>query len=442
MIEDLKSLEFQVSEVIKYTQGFTPNVKELIAQWYKAKKDFINLFGDNLYIRSPEKVHIDLSEEDITYKVKDFCKMLKETFPQYEDLIYFIKENKKDIFQNILSKNFNFKNYNIKSGIKISKALKEFVDNEVDLYFIQTAFSRIIQESKLSGYLYLSVHPLDYLSSSENNSKWRSCHALDGGYRAGNLSYMLDSSTIVCYIADEEKEQLHSFPSTVIWNNKKWRMLLFVSENKNALFAGRHYPFFSEILMDKVKDMFVESLGSCYLEWSGWHNDRYDHVKYIKNSRDDKFLAHVYIPIREHIVSLNQIIKDKSQLHFNDLLNSSCYQPYYCWDVYNMHPIAFNIGNKVKCLKCNSAFIEDPNIMMCPTCEYDANDYINCYCCGTAIEREDSIYIDTEGVNVCPDCFEEYYGICHNCGDIYKIEKLWYNDNDGCFYCKYCKGEN
>ena len=28
----------------------------------------------------------------------------------------------------------------------------------------------------------------DYLSLSENAFNWRSCHALDGEYRAGNLS--------------------------------------------------------------------------------------------------------------------------------------------------------------------------------------------------------------------------------------------------------------
>ena len=42
----------------------------------------------------------------------------------------------------------------------------------------------------MEGYLYLSIHPLDYLSISETNHGWRSCHALDGEYRNGNLSYL------------------------------------------------------------------------------------------------------------------------------------------------------------------------------------------------------------------------------------------------------------
>lgn len=436
---NLDEIKNQVSKVIKYTQGFEPDVDYLINTWYKSKKDFIDLFNGELYYRSFEKIHIDLSEEDITYKVKDFCNMLMETFPQYEDLIYFIKENKTDFFSNILSKDFIYKNYYIKSGIKISKAIKEFVNNEVDLYFIQTACSRVIQENKLSGYLYLSVHPLDYLSSSENNSNWRSCHALDGAYRAGNLSYMLDSSTIVCYIANEENELLHSFPSSVKWNNKKWRMLLFVSDNRNALFAGRHYPFFSESLMENVRKTFIKLERLHDRDWSYWHNDSIKSIRYEKFSEDNEILYDKYIPIRRELIKIEKLIKDKSTLHFNDLLNSSCYVPYYSWEYFNYEPITFTIGAKVLCLRCNSEFLEEPDSMICSSCQFEIEDKIICDCCGNTIPAEDAIYINTESIEVCPDCFSEEFGICAGCGDIYRIENLWYNDFNGCYYCADCK---
>ena len=47
----------------------------------------------------------------------------------------------------------------------------------------------ILQDVKVSGDLVLSVHPLDYLSISDNNHNWYSCHSLDGEYGAGNLGY-------------------------------------------------------------------------------------------------------------------------------------------------------------------------------------------------------------------------------------------------------------
>lgn len=84
----------------------------------------------------------------------------------------------------------------------------------------------LIQEDKVTGILCLSIHPLDYLSLSENTYNWRSCHALDGEYRAGNLSYMMDNTTVVCYLKGEDEAELPHFPAEVKWNSKKWRMLL------------------------------------------------------------------------------------------------------------------------------------------------------------------------------------------------------------------------
>ena len=125
------------------------------------------------------------------------------------------------------------------------KALKFFIDNEGALRHYQDRISNIIQANSFSGILCLSIHPLDYLSSSENMSNWRSCHALDGEYAAGNLSYMTDPSTIICYLKsnDENDVILPMFPPDVPWNSKKWRCLLHFSDDKDMMFMSKHYPF-------------------------------------------------------------------------------------------------------------------------------------------------------------------------------------------------------
>ena len=73
------------------------------------------------------------------------------------------------------------------------------------------------------------MHPLDYLSLSENTYNWRSCHSLDGEYRAGNLSYMMDKSTVICYLKSNDDVILSNFGPEVKWNSKKWRVLLYFS---------------------------------------------------------------------------------------------------------------------------------------------------------------------------------------------------------------------
>lgn len=61
---------------------------------------------------------------------------------------------------------------------------------------------------------------LRFLTSSVNTYNWRSCHALDGEYRAGNLSYMADNVTFMCYIKGEAKLQYPFLPHGISWNSK------------------------------------------------------------------------------------------------------------------------------------------------------------------------------------------------------------------------------
>ena len=330
---------------------------------------------------------------------------------------------------------------------------KEFVKDEDDLYEIQTMASRVIQESKINGYLCLSVHPLDYLSSSENTYHWRSCHALDGEYRAGNLSYMVDKSTIVCYLCDDKQVRLPRFPKSVPWNSKKWRMLLFVSDFRNALFAGRHYPFFSKSLMEEIRcrwvnlnkhkirtddinDMFLFSVKN---SWSYWHNDAFKRITFSENLEDNYILSSNFIPMRDSIMRINDIITDaKNPLHFNDLLHSTCYEPYYCWEEYSRKPIHFSIGEEVFCPKCNESLLWNHEVMLCESCMCDSG-YHCCEDCGQIVS--DIVYIDNEERYVCRSCFEEYYFQCPYCGGYYHTDDGRFNYDNELYYCRHCYEE-
>ncbi len=373
---NINLIKEQVRKVIRYSQGIDdPKVDSLIDNWLIAKEDFIHYFKGEPIYKTENKITVDLTPEMKQNKINEFCSMLSNTFDDCDDLIRFISFNVDSFFNNILNSDYDIDGHHIKAGIKMSKAFKDFVENESDLYFIQTAASQVIQENKISGYLCFSVHPLDFLSSSENNYKWRSCHALDGDYRAGNLSYMLDSSTVVCYLCGDKDEILPRFPASVPWNSKKWRMLLFVSTNRNALFAGRQYPFFSKTLLEKVRILFTPYISSpgCS-EWSHWHDDQITRSDFKEwATTDSRSLYHPHIPIRRQISTLNSLITDMSHLHFNDLLYSSYYKPYYCWDHYSMALIHFAIGSPVNCLQCGNEYITKHDLMICEDC-FDENE--------------------------------------------------------------------
>lgn len=439
---DLELIKKQVKEVLEYSQGIkNAKVDYLIDTWYESKRELIELIGDNLIYSTPNKITVDLTEKEKNVKIDDFCAFISRKFPQYKDLFCFVRENEKDFFKNILSKTYDKDGYYIPAGIKFFKAFKEFVDNKEDLDDIQTEASRVIQEGKISGYLCVSVHPLDYLSSSENNYNWRSCHSLDGEYRAGNLSYMLDKSTLVCYICGKKQVKLPRFPMSVPWNDKKWRMLLFISDNKDALFAGRQYPFFSKSLMEEIRFIWINNFSNSryYHPWSNWHNDFFQNIDFKEWGNADNFsLPERYIPIRNEIKSMSDLISDsKTELHFNDLTQSSLYIPYYCWRNYSRRPIHFTIGHDVKCIKCEDTFIYDHESMMCEDC-LENNGYVRCGDCGEMIRLDDAIYIDSEDRYICEHCYEEYYTTCAECGEVFHNDDIYYDEERDCYLCSEC----
>lgn len=192
------------------------------------------------------KVSFPLDEETKSCKFSMFMDYISNFFPYTEELMDFLHfVGSLEFYSNKLTADYIYGTKVIKKGTKVIRSFKHFIQDTDLLETIQNKASELIQLDKLEGELCFSVHPLDFLSLSENQSRWRSCHALDGEYRAGNLSYMCDTSTLICYIKSENGDvKLPNFPESVPWNNKKWRCLFFLdnTQNTNVMFAGRPYP--------------------------------------------------------------------------------------------------------------------------------------------------------------------------------------------------------
>ena len=323
MTEEIKQIQEQFNEVIAYSQtGITaPKTDDLFQRWLEAKRDIIEAFGGKLIVEYPETVTFTLTEAEKQQRVEDFCQMVARM--SSADLVNFIKTNSEGFFNNQVMFQFNSDALKIPKGMKLVKAFKFFESDPDVLSKIQSAASMLIQENCVSGRLCLSVHPLDYLSASENNHNWRSCHALDGDYRSGNLSYMVDSITIIFYIKTKVNEILHNFPDTVPWNSKKWRVFLFLSDDWKAIFAGRQYPFSSFEGMNFVKDKMLPKYGlGHYQDWIEAS------LNTVTNQLTQEPLRtrYPYIILGGYIRPIHQVIINKpGSLQFNDLLSSYSY---------------------------------------------------------------------------------------------------------------------
>lgn len=446
-------IQEQVNKVIAYSQDIeNPKIDKLIADWLAAKRDFIEAMGGEPIFEWPDPVSLELGPKEKLLRIDDFINMVDNRW-RNGDLANFVEANRSGFFSNQVIEEYPYNGIVIPKGMKLLKAFKFFEEDSKALNDIQSAASMIIQEDKIEGTLCLSVHPLDYLSSSENTHNWRSCHSLDGEYKSGNLSYMVDRTTVVCYLRSKKKEKLPNFPEDVLWNSKKWRVLLFFSEDWEMMFAGRQYPFSTETGLDFVKEKLLPAARLTSAEWSPWIK------KKIKSFDDNGLHTNFYSPYiftGSSLVPLNKVvINEPGALMFNDLLSSSCYDPVYAVDGYDSEYSGFRcnwkgndipkirVGGAVKCCRCGCNDIELSETFMCNDCEIqygncDSDVFATCPCCGSRFYYDDGVYVNGADEIICPDCAEEYLVTCMNCGELVYKEDAVYERNYEDWACKWC----
>jgi len=310
----------------------------------------------------------------------------------------------------------------ISKGSKVSKSLKRFIHDRKQLRKSQDAYSALIQKNleNVDYSMYLSIHPYDYLTISENDRDWGSCHSLGDDYFFGNFSYMGDASTMVAYILKQgdsfEDYQNGSFE----WNSKIWRRLVHIdkTDGRTTIIQSKQYPFQSDILSKKLTEMLSEVF-----------------------SKGDKKVEPCYGAECKDIYKAG-----KESLFFTDLRGKD-YQTVAMFD----YPIErtgtssffaegdfsyqrVKIGSSFQCIECGEHCATESENGLCFSCNemYD-EDYDCEYCadCGKLFHSEDMIY--TDGEMYCESCISKTKKHCPTCGDYFDKN----SESDLCEDCTY-----
>ena len=456
---NLVQIKADFNKVISWSQNIPdPKTDRLFDAWLDAKRDFIENFGGKYIYEYPEKIAFELGPKEKHERVLRFISLVESQWG-YSELASFIEAQEQGFFDNITVSDYRgWDGKLIKKGTKLVRAFKHFTNNERCLADIQNEASRIIQEDKIEGTLCLSVHPLDFLSLSENTYNWRSCHALDGEYRAGNLSYMLDECTIICYLKVSDNVKLPSFPSDVPWNSKKWRVLLYFSEDWKMVIAGRQYPFETSVGMDFVLKNLLPKVHMVEFtdrySWTDWNNLLIQNLSLTNDINID--LESAYIPVGNTLQPLDELVQNADgSKHYNDVLYSSCYKPIYafkyCKHLFgggggysstNPDDTTFMIGGKTYCLWCGEEeCLTGSDTMMCEKCELEHGSSDNelftfCDSCGRRIYTDDSYIVGDE--DLCESCYDKYCTRCEHCGEIVWNEHIHYHEPTDQYVCNEC----
>ena len=395
------------------------SVETILSPWAAAKSEYLSsIFKDELIIQTP----VEFMEEEceIQDKIKDnllelpefkqIKKKIKNAVTKWEDrhLLCHIFSEKTLADNKISFKDIPFhspyefplpngKTLKIQDGAKpfriIKKIFQAFDIEEELIENFRNIHSQCLNTKKLSGNLCLSIHPLDYMTMSDNNSGWDSCMSWmnDGEYRQGTVEMMNSPCVVVAYL--EAKEDMY-MPGDYRWNNKKWRCLFIV--NNECAISVRQYPYYNDNLVKEVLYKISELSG-----WGKTEPFFYDYREYrrsplIQNNRKVQFTTYTNNMYNDfgsdkHQMIINPNITDN---FIREITYSGASECMWCGVT---NDCGFDTADTLSCDQCSER-------NYCPRCgctlyegdEYFLNDYAYCCDCFNEISEWDDLLQDYE----------------------------------------------
>lgn len=445
-------IKYSQRETFKHKQEISLDFSKLFDDWENKKNlmiSYLPFFAkDRLIYEYPEKITCKVSLKDKKERLKTFIKNIWD----YPEIQNFLSENEENFFTNKIIKDYEAPKGIARKGMKIVKSLKLFLDNnDPQLEEIQKEISQIMNQDKMEGTFCVSIHPLDFLSISDNDNNWSSCHSMTSDYRAGNLNYMADPHTLICYVKVGPDRQIKNFPPEVPWNSKAWRTLLFFDKEFDFVMAGRQYPICCDEILEYFQKAHLKAYPRDYnFKFSPWHKEQITEGIHLENALYN--FKDKNIPIGNTLAGIKKIYQPgPSALQYNDILLNSDYnkQVRYSYLItlrspsdapirgrlydnnqYHMVSSLFEdktyplikAGASVLCPICGERNITTSDFIICNKCaiKYYNNDFLlsgeheisYCNVCDEACFLEEIDYYYDENndiITMCPECIAKKF---------------------------------
>jgi hypothetical protein len=276
------------------------------------------------------------------------------------------------------------------------------------------AHSQVLNQKQIKGNLCLSIHPLDFITMSDNNCGWTSCMSwMDepGDYRLGTIEMMNSPCVIVAYV--ESKEPMWTPGGD--WNSKRWRQLYIVT--REVILGNRQYPYISDDLQGVairwIRDLMTQipGYGPYPEETVQLKNDSWNTVK-DKHIRFNFYCNYMYNDVYDYRLAYVADQKIEDDDHY------SC-----------------NFSGPAVCTGCGD-IIEldevDAHIVQCRACD----GHWRCDFCGDWHSSYDECYTVDDDYIACDWCYHNELSECEVCGDHHR------NDCVAHIYLQFADTEN
>lgn len=370
-------------------------IETILKPWEEAKSQYLaKMFGRELILQKP--IFYEANSDEITAEIEhnifdyhskgwEFVNSIYDLIAQnysgyrkIKDLIYddFLATNIYDgaDFDILLP---NGKNYKVRNGCKVSRVLGKLAAafNLRGYEDFRIAHSMILNQKTLKGNLCISIHPLDYMTMSDNDCDWSSCMSWteEGEYRRGTVEMMNSKSVVVAYLTAKEPYQWNEYE----WSNKKWRQLFIVTPDVICGIKG--YPYCNEGIEKIVADWLRELAP---WEYSDEYISMYPGTKNLLPNGNN---VHV-------------------SFHTNAMYNDFGCTSHHAY-------FGVNVSSDIR---------------------HTYSGYTECMCCGSYSSNSDDY--DNEESLICENCEKTHR--CYDCGERHEESEM--HNIDGVWLCDYC----
>lgn len=432
--EELAMIKNYIEEYATEGRHIQASLQTLLRFWNNEKKDLFTLLGNNLFIhkqvvaeKEKEQIETETIEKlqtsaNVFYR--NFMNWHRTYFPRSKEDRWAIEVDLKGVFdsqedymiiRNLVDIDYLIDNrytgkritmhmpsghdYTFCEGTKTLRILKKIADefNIEGFEDYRLIHSQILNEKTIKGEMYLSIHPLDFMTMSDNENGWSSCMSWEneGDYRRGTVEMMNSPMVIEAFIPSVTDMRT---PGDGVWNNKRWRQLFIV--NKDCIVAIKGYPYWNKglekVALKWIKELATENLGWKYQDTLFTYHNNSESVEYFDQAKN------IW-------VSTDYEIRFETDAMYNDLYSE--HRLFLSTNYPAEEKRTFYYSGEAPCMICgkvNDIYYENESDLACEACAPS----LWCDECGCRLNAEEAVMID--GVSYCQYCANDV-PICDGC---------------------------
>ena len=433
--EELAMIKNYIEEYATDGRHIQASLQTLLRFWNKKKKDLFTLLGNNLFIHKQvvaEKEKEQLETETIeklqtsaNVFYRNFMNWHRTYFPRSKEDRWGIEVDLRGVFDSqedymvirrlvdidyLIDNRYTGKritmhmpsghDYTFCEGTKTLKILKKIADefNIEGFEDYRLTHSQILNEKTIKGEMYLSIHPLDFMTMSDNENGWSSCMSWEneGDYRRGTVEMMNSPMVIEAFIPSVTDMDM---PGGGVWNNKRWRQLFIA--NEDCIVAIKGYPYWNKglekVALKWIKELATENLGWKYQDTLFTYHNSSESVKYFDQAKN------IWI-------STDYEISFETDAMYNDLYSE--HKLFLSTNYPAEERRTFYYSGEAPCMICGkesyNVYYDNESDLACEKCA----PKLWCDECDCKLSAEEAIMID--GVPYCQYCANDV-PICEGC---------------------------